>query len=80
MPPNKTQWHKELCKSLAASPKLWMTPWIIHQEEEKKEGDNGKYEEEKKWKAENKTMDCKWNKGSKKNCSLKGLVASVCWK
>lgn len=47
MPPNKTQWHKELCKALAASPKLWMTTWIIHQEEEKKEGDNGKYEEEK---------------------------------
>lgn len=40
MPPNKTQWHKELCKSLAASPKLCMTQWIIHKEEVEEEEEN----------------------------------------
>lgn len=50
MPPNKTQWHKELCKSWAASPKLCMTRWIIHKEEVEEEEDDSKYEEEEKGK------------------------------
>ncbi len=41
MPPNKTQWHKELCKSLAASSKLCMTQWIIHKEEVQEEEEDG---------------------------------------
>lgn len=75
MSPNITQWHKEMCKSLPASPKLWRTQWIIHAEGENLQQMRGVKgtPKLKQW-----TVN-KWSRGSKNKWRIKGRDAPVWW-